>query len=91
MSGAPIMSGTNQFPKPPISAGMTTKKIMIRPCAVMVHVIEVLGGVDRRLRRGAIDDLSEMVEDLDAGLLQLHPHQNRQAAADKPGTIAKRI
>ena len=35
MSGAPIMSGTIQLPKPPISAGMTKKKIMIRPCAVI--------------------------------------------------------
>jgi hypothetical protein len=35
MSGAPIMIGTNQLPKPPIIAGMTMKKTMIRPCAVM--------------------------------------------------------
>ena len=35
MSGAPIISGTNQLPKPPIIAGMTMKKIMISPCAVM--------------------------------------------------------
>ncbi len=35
MSGAPIMIGTNQLPKPPISAGMTMKKIMMTPCAVM--------------------------------------------------------
>jgi hypothetical protein len=35
MSGAPIMIGTNQLPKPPIMAGMTMKKIMIRPCAVV--------------------------------------------------------
>ena len=35
MSGAPIMIGTNQLPKPPISAGMTMKKIMIRPWAVI--------------------------------------------------------
>ena len=35
MSGAPIISGTIQLPKPPISAGMTMKKIMIRPCAVV--------------------------------------------------------
>ncbi len=35
MSGAPIISGTNQLPKPPIIAGITMKKIMIRPCAVM--------------------------------------------------------
>ena len=34
MSGAPIISGTNQLPNPPISAGMTTKNTMIRPCAV---------------------------------------------------------
>ena len=36
MSGAPIISGTNQLPKPPIIAGMTMKKIMISPCAVMI-------------------------------------------------------
>ena len=35
MSGEPIISGTNQLPKPPIIAGMTMKKIMIRPCAVV--------------------------------------------------------
>ncbi len=34
MSGEPIISGTNQLPKPPIMAGMTMKKIMIRPWAV---------------------------------------------------------
>ena len=34
MSGAPIMIGTNQLPKPPIIAGMTMKNTMIRPCAV---------------------------------------------------------
>ena len=31
ISGAPIIIGTNQFPKPPIIAGMTIKKIMIKP------------------------------------------------------------
>ena len=35
MSGAPIISGTNQLPKPPIIAGMTMKNTMIRPWAVM--------------------------------------------------------
>ncbi len=35
MSGAPTMIGTNQLPKPPIRAGMTMKKIMMTPCAVM--------------------------------------------------------
>ena len=29
MSGAPIISGTNQLPKPPIIAGITMKKIMM--------------------------------------------------------------
>lgn len=29
ISGAPIMSGTSQFPKPPIMIGITMKKIMI--------------------------------------------------------------
>ena len=28
MSGAPIISGTNQFPKPPIIAGITIKNTM---------------------------------------------------------------
>ena len=31
ISGAPIIIGTNQFPKPPIIAGMTIKKIIINP------------------------------------------------------------
>ena len=31
MSGAPIISGTNQLPNPPIIAGMTMKKTMISP------------------------------------------------------------
>ena len=34
MSGVPIINGMNQFPKPPISAGMTTKNTMMKPCAV---------------------------------------------------------
>ena len=42
MSGAPIISGTNQFPKPPIIAGMMKKKTMIRPCAV-VHTLNAWG------------------------------------------------
>ena len=31
MSGAPIINGTIQLPKPPIIAGMIVKKIMMRP------------------------------------------------------------
>ena len=34
MSGAPIMIGTIQLAKPPISAGMIMKNTMIRPWAV---------------------------------------------------------
>lgn len=30
MSGAPIIRGTNQFPKPPIMMGMTMKKIITK-------------------------------------------------------------
>jgi hypothetical protein len=30
MSGAPIIKGTNQFPKPPIRTGITKKKIIIK-------------------------------------------------------------
>ena len=35
MSGAPIIRGTNQLPKPPIKAGITMKNTMIRPWAVI--------------------------------------------------------
>jgi hypothetical protein len=34
MSGAPIISGTIQLPKPPMVEGMTMKNTMIRPWAV---------------------------------------------------------
>jgi hypothetical protein len=34
MSGAPIISGTIQLPKPPICAGISVKKIMIKPWAL---------------------------------------------------------
>ena len=34
MSRAPISSGTQKFPKPPIRIGVTAKKIMIVPCIV---------------------------------------------------------
>ena len=35
ISGAPNIKGTNQLPKPPIIAGITIKKIIIKPCAVI--------------------------------------------------------
>ena len=31
ISGAPIIIGTNQFPKPPINPGITTKNTIIKP------------------------------------------------------------
>ena len=34
MSGAPIISGTIQLPKPPMVEGITMKNTMIRPWAV---------------------------------------------------------
>ena len=52
MSGAPIISGTNQFPKPPIIAGMTKKKTMIRPCAV-VHTLNAWGSPSTNWRPGS--------------------------------------
>lgn len=36
MSGAPIISGTNQLPKPPIIIGMTMKKIITKAWAVTI-------------------------------------------------------
>jgi len=35
MSGAPIIIGTNQLPKPPTITGITIKKIIIRAWAVI--------------------------------------------------------
>lgn len=34
MSGAPIIKGISQFPKPPIMIGITIKKIMMKAWAV---------------------------------------------------------
>jgi hypothetical protein len=39
MSGAPIIKGTNQLPKPPISAGITRKNTMMRPWPGDEHVV----------------------------------------------------
>lgn len=36
ISGAPIISGTSQFPKPPIIIGMTIKKIITKAWAVTI-------------------------------------------------------
>lgn len=36
MSGAPIISGTSQFPNPPIRTGITIKKIITKAWAVTI-------------------------------------------------------
>lgn len=36
MSGAPIIRGTSQFPKPPIIIGITIKKIIMKAWAVTI-------------------------------------------------------
>lgn len=36
MSGAPIISGTSQFPNPPIMIGITMKKIITKAWAVTI-------------------------------------------------------
>lgn len=36
MSGAPIIRGTSQLPKPPIITGITMKKIITNACAVTI-------------------------------------------------------
>ena len=36
MSGAPIIRGKNQLPKPPIRIGITMKKIIKKACAVTI-------------------------------------------------------
>ena len=36
ISGAPIINGTNQLPKPPIIAGITIKNIITKACAVII-------------------------------------------------------
>ena len=85
MSGAPIISGTNQLPKPPIMAGMTMKKIMSRPWRGDEHIVHVLAGIERGIRRRAVDHRGEAGEILDAGLGQFHAHDDREDAADHAG------
>jgi len=36
ISGAEIINGINQFPNPPIKAGITMKKIITKACAVTI-------------------------------------------------------
>ncbi len=79
MSGAPIISGTNQLPKPPIIAGMTMKKTMIRPWAEISTFHRCVGLVGGRAGAG------QPLEKLYARLGQLEPHHAGDGAADDPG------
>ena len=80
MSGAPIISGTNQLPKPPIIAGMTMKNTMIRPCAVIstFHMWQLLveAAPSPPMKFG------HHAEILDARLGQFDAHDARDRAAD---------
>ena len=58
MSGAPIMIGTIQLAKPPISAGMTMKKIMIRAWPVVNTLYMLLAAVDGGIAFKAVDHLT---------------------------------
>ena len=78
MSGAPIMIGTIQLAKPPISAGMTMKKIMISACAVVKTLYMRLAAVDGGVAVDAVDHGGQAGEDLDARLGELHAHDHRQ-------------
>ena len=65
MSGAPIISGTNQLPKPPIIAGITMKNTMIRPWPVTntLNICGVRRNLHARLcssRRMATDSAPPM-------------------------------
>ncbi len=48
-------------------------------------VVHLLAAVDGGIALHAINHLGQTVEDLDAGFLKLHAHQNRQKAADNAG------
>jgi hypothetical protein len=85
MSGAPIMIGTNQLPKPPIMAGMTMKKIISRPCAVTNTLYMCLPASIADALVNAVHHLGKTMEILDSRLLQLHAHEDGQNATDKAG------
>ena len=83
MSGAPIMIGTNQLPKPPIIAGMTMKKTMIRPWAV-ISTFHMCSAFVEVAAHAGTERPGARSEILDAGLGQLGAHQARNGAADDP-------
>ena len=60
MSGAPIISGTSQLPKPPIIAGMIMKNTMIRPWPV-TKTLKVCGSV-KICRPGYISSARIIIE-----------------------------
>ena len=81
MSGAPIISGTNQLPKPPIIAGMTMKNTMIRPCAV-ISTFQWCSASSKLALPAPSGQAPG--QDLDARLGQFGAHDARNGAADDP-------
>ena len=60
MSGAPIIRGTSQLPKPPIMAGMIMKNTMIRPWPV-TKTLKVCGSL-KTCRPGYISSARIIME-----------------------------
>ena len=60
MSGAPIISGTSQLPKPPIIAGMIMKNTMIKPWPV-TKTLKVCGSLNT-CRPGYISSARIIIE-----------------------------
>src|SRR6187399_2356692 len=79
MSGAPIISGTIQLPKPPIIAGMTMKKTMIRPWAV-IRTFQWWRASSKLAPAPAPRPC--LGQNLDAGVHQLGAHDSGNGTAD---------
>jgi len=78
MSGAPIIIGRNQLPKPPIKAGITTKK----------HHNQAVGR-DDCIPQMAVGSTGGIGQKLYAWLLQFHAHNNAEGTADDRGDDAE--
>ncbi len=82
MSGAPIINGTNQLPKPPIIAGMTMKKIMITACEVKKTLYMFLAA---SIDPSPGHDVRDHRKHLDSREHQLRAYRDRQQRADHAG------
>ena len=82
MSGAPIISGTNQLPKPPISAGMMKKNTMIRPCAV-TSTLNIWWSSPSTWDPGAISSRRKMIEKI----IPITPAMNAEVRYSVPMSL----